>query len=371
MKKWWTAVLLALLLTFVASPAFAQVDVGGEGDRVVFGQNVTIEAGEVVEGSLVVFGGNVVVEEGGRVRGDAVVFGGAVRVAGKIGGNVVAIGGMIRLESSADVGGDVATAGGNVIREKGARVGGEVLESFDLESFDIGRFFGPQGPRFTVTPPTRGNRLLSWLWRIVRGVITALAVAALGLLVVLLLPEHTRLVSRTVMNSPLPSLGVGVLAAVVFPLLVVLLVITCVGILLTPVVALALVAGALFGWIAIALLIGEKILEALKVTAGDVTPLVAVVVGSLLLSLLSAVPCLGFLLAIAVWLWGLGAVVLTRFGTRPYQPAVAPAVPVPVTPPPPPVVAEPLVEEGPEPEPAEEVAKAEKEAPGSEPGEGA
>ena len=52
--------------------------------------------------------------------------------------------------------------------------------------------------------------------------------------------------------------------------------------------------------------------------------MVAVLVGVLLISLLTTVPCLGWLLAGVVGSLGLGAVVLTRFGTMAYPPAPAP-----------------------------------------------
>jgi hypothetical protein len=92
-----------------------------------------------------------------------------------------------------------------------------------------------------------------------------------------------------------------------------------------------LVAG-IFGWIAIGLLVGRKLLEAFNV--GGVTSLKAVAAGTLLISLLRAIPCLGGIFGFVVGCAGLGAVVLTRFGRQTY--------PLPTrVPPAPPVLAEP------------------------------
>ena len=48
------------------------------------------------------------------------------------------------------------------------------------------------------------------------------------------------------------------------------------------------------------------------------TPVAAVAVGILLLTLLSNVPCVGWALAVATLMWSVGAVVQSLFGTRPY-----------------------------------------------------
>jgi hypothetical protein len=81
----------------------------------------------------------------------------------------------------------------------------------------------------------------------------------------------------------------------------------------------SLVAGiaVLFGWIAAGLLIGTKVLRAVR--KKEPTPIVAVAVGILLLTLVSNVPCVGWALAIAVLMWSVGAVVQSLFGTRPYN----------------------------------------------------
>jgi hypothetical protein len=95
----------------------------------------------------------------------------------------------------------------------------------------------------------------------------------------------------------------------------------------------ALLVAGVFGWIAVGLLVGQELLEAFRVRG--ITSMIAVVVGILLISLLGAIPCIGIIAAIIVGCLGLGAVVLTRFGTQTYPlptPPVPPAPPVPVQP---------------------------------------
>lgn len=322
------ALLLALLVAIPATPALANGDDEG---RVVFGQDVTIEAGEALEGNLVVFGGDVLVEERGRVDGDAAVIGGDVTVSGEVDGDLVAIGGNVKLTSTALIGGDLVAIGGRLEREEGAVVRGQVVRGF--------RFRGI-APLRPPSPPTPfaierwGDVVWGLFYRFLRAIITVLALTALGLLVVLFLPRQTEVVGQAILAAPLPGLGVGLLTCIVALALMVLLAIT---ICLSPIaflVGVATFAAGLFGWIAAGLLVGEKMMEALKLR--EPAPVVAVVIGVLLISLLAMVPCIGWLLALFVGLLGLGAAVLTRFGTTAY--------PAP-TPPQPPATPQPSVEE--------------------------
>jgi hypothetical protein len=153
-------------------------------------------------------------------------------------------------------------------------------------------------------------------------------------LTVVFLPAQTKQVSDTAEKSTLPSLGVGCLTLLAaFPLfiLLIILIITIPAALLLPV---ALIVAWLFGWIALGRLVGEKVMEALKARESLNVPIVAVVVGIILLAIVGAVPFVGWLISLVVGLIAIGAVVLTRFGTRPYPPltpapvAIAPAAPV-------------------------------------------
>jgi hypothetical protein len=180
-----------------------------------------------------------------------------------------------------------------------------------------------------MVPLEAGSRLFfNTMMDIFKAIITTLALMALGLLVVLFLPKQTEMVAQAVLAAPLPSLGVGFLTMVVAAGLTALLAIT---ICLSPIAlftALITIAAAFFGWIAVGLLVGQKLLKGLK--AQEPAPLVSVVIGVLLISLISALPCLGFLVFLGVVSLGLGGVVLTRFGTMSYP--EEPPSPLPLEP---------------------------------------
>ncbi|HID65026.1 MAG TPA: hypothetical protein EYP49_20090 [Anaerolineae bacterium] len=315
MKKIMTACLLALLLIAPAGPVLAD---GGEGE-VIFGKDFTLESGEELDGDLVIFGGDVVLEEDSFVDGTVFIMGGNATVAGEIDDELVVFGGDVELKSTAFIGSDVVAWGGQVERAEGAVVKGNVVGGVTT-----GFFRGPRIVRTFRFPPTpdrvpleAGTRFFfNTIMDIFKIIITTLALMALGLLVVLFLPRQTEMVAQAVLAAPLPSLGIGFLTLVVAVGLTVLLAIT---ICLSPIalfIALVVTAAGFFGWIAVGLLVGQKLLEGLK--AQEPAPLLAVVIGVLLISLISALPCLGFFVFLGVASLGLGGVVLTRFGTMSY-----------------------------------------------------
>lgn len=332
MLRWRVLLVAAVLLVILAEPALAE---GGTGGRVVFGQSFTLPRGERLDGNLVVFGGDVALEAGSVVRGDVMALGGSLRIDGRVDGDVFALGGSVELGSTAVVAGDVVGLGG-VMRQAGATVGGSVVSGFE-RGLSL-PFVGPERGRVrNWLPVPRGDRpwglglLGDVCWAGIRTFLGALAMVALGVLVVVLVPGLTRTASQAFVAYPVQSVGVGLLTLVAGVLAVILLTISCLGIPLAVLAAVALSVAAVFGWIVAGLALGDRLLAALG--QRERPPVLAVTIGTAILSLLSGVMCLGFLLTMIVGAWGLGAAVLTRFGTTPYlatPPAVAPpAQPLP------------------------------------------
>ena len=220
--------------------------------------------------------------------------------------------------------------GGRVVRDEGAEVRGGISE---ITRLDFGRFF-PLPTTFVDARPPRpaGMDFFEGFFQIVRALLLAVVLAVIGLLVVLFLPDHTQVVGGAIRDAGPASFGVGLLTFVVGLAVITLLAITCcllpVGLLL----ALALMVAGLYGWVVVGYLLGERLLPLFQKDKGKPTPVVSALVGVFIITLLQQglvvldrLPCLGFvfwLLGAGLWLVvasvGLGAVVLTRFGTRFY-----------------------------------------------------
>lgn len=343
MKRLMGVLIAILLMAFAATPALAQ---GPGGDRictggsqvvraeespnsvVLFGCGARIQKGAQVNRDVVSFGGDVVIEEAVRVGNDVVVFGGNVDLAGIVAHDVTVFGGRVTLEPTAVVNGNVVPVGGTVERKEGAIVRGQVMPS--------GTRVAPGGSPFS-SARTGWNFLGDAVWGFVRGFFTMVGLAALGALLLVFTPKQLDQVRAVAEQSALPSTGVGCVTFLVVPPLIILFIITCLGIPLSAILGIALIAAAAFGWIALALLLGERLLNALKVKHS--APLLAMLVGLIVLWLVSEVPVLGGLIGLFLGALAVGAVVLTRFGTQAYPlPPIAPAAStavVPATPAPP------------------------------------
>jgi len=312
---------LAGVLLAPAAPALASD--GEPPGRLIFGQDFTLASGEVLYGDLVVFGGTVVLEEDSRVEGDVVVWGGSVEVGGTIRGDLVALGGNIELLEEAVIYGNVASLGGQVERHEGAEVRGQ--EVSNLTSFAWG---WPEG-RFPIWLPFQGELGAQFTWlglftRAARFVLVMLLMAGLAGLVAVLWPQPAARVGRVCTRKPLSALGVGLLTLIVaIPVVIVLLITVCLGLAGAAAVGVAI----LFGWIGLAIVIGERVLPAM--TSRPVSPFWSAALGAGLLAfitqLLDLIPCVGWMGGFLVYCVGLGAVVLTRFGTVDYPPMLPPA----------------------------------------------
>lgn len=268
-----------------------QSDCSEEGRKPSFGSAVVVSSGEVVCGSLTSFGGKMVVQ--GEVRGDVVSFGGNVVIGGQVNGNVTLYGGNLTLQNSAHVNGDIHVCGGQWIEGSNSQLQGSVFDCTKSLGWLI---VGDGGPNFRF-------------WYVVTWV---------GLAVVLttLLPEHVMLVRTTVRQKKRRSLLLGVLSLLLAPIILAILVALIIPIPLAILIAVGLIAAWALGIVAVSWLIGELIVRTL-VPHMNTRPL-QIIVGSAVLALAGSLPYIGWFISVGAGLLGLGAVFLSRFGTRLY-----------------------------------------------------
>jgi len=317
MKKWMCVLLTVLLFVSLTMPVWAD---DGQGQTVLPGESVVIGPGDEVQGDLTVVGGSLELQEGGRVNGDVAMLGGNAIIDGEVDGHLVVLGGTVELGSHALIRNNLFTFGASVSRAPGATVQGETVEGFR------GRL--PRLPVIPRIPAIRTWRTTPGQWDqepffnllggFLRFVLNLVALVVLGVLLVLLLPKQTALVGQTVSEAGWTSFAFGLLTFLALVVLVPLLVIICIGIPVAVLLVLAAVAAGLLGWVAIGVLLGHRLLAALRTSQPQ--PVVEVIVGVTALTLLAEIPCLGWLVGAIAGAVGLGAVVLTRFGTMRYAP---------------------------------------------------
>jgi predicted flap endonuclease-1-like 5' DNA nuclease len=299
-------VVAAVVAGVVAPVAFAQEVIG---DRVVAGENFTLRSGETLDGNLAVFGSNTMLERDTFVTGDVIVAGGNLVVDGRIRGMVTMVGGTLTLNETAVIEGDLATFAGSVNRAPGAQVQGDTFRG--LRTPNRMGPVAPLLPQFDGPPePPRNwfNRFVTWQLGTLGSIVLW---ALLGLVLVVIAPRGVARVASATATQPALTFGVGFLTLIVGVLAGAILLIACgLGLL----VWLAMIAASVLGWVGVALWLGQRLLGALKMrTASSIGEVLA---GVVLITLLSRLPCIGWLFGFVFVALGLGAVVLTRFGTQ-------------------------------------------------------
>ena len=340
-------ILMLVVLPVGAAHASANFDrVIGEGetvheDLVIFGGSLEVKEGATVDGDVSVFGGTA--NLAGDVSGDVVIFGGQVDLSGEIGGDLVIFGGSLKADSSADVDGECILIGGSLTGDGASGINcaevGEELPQIAIPPIlrppsSPSRPEQPERPEVPV-PPIQVSNDRGFFGTISAITGRSLLLGLLALAIAYLAPAQLGRVGETLGQKPAVSGAVGLLSVIAVPTLIVillilsaLLTIVCIGLLGFPIalaMAIALAAGSVMGWVAAGVLLGRKLASWLKMSNRSLPVTAALGTASLTLAagLLSALPFLlggwfFWIAGILICCAGLGAVALTRFGTRPY-----------------------------------------------------
>jgi len=323
MKKLLYALPILILLLWPIAPVYASN--GNLDGRVVFGQSFTLQSGQTLDGDLVVFGGEATIEENATVKGNVAIIGGSLVMNGSATGDAVVIGGLMTMGDKSSVAGNVTTVGGSLQRAAGAQVGGQIVTNAappNIPSPNVQTPKSPNVPAPLPNPNTGSNPLLQAF-----GVLgTAIVFAMLAMLLAVFLQQQLDRVAQAIVAEPIIAGGIGLLTTIVSPIaLVILVLILVLTLILIPVAILVALAWAvlivlawLFGIIALGLEVGERFTKAIHqswapvLSAGFGTFLLMFVVGAF-----GLIPCIGWIPEFLIGMIGIGAVVMTTFGSRP------------------------------------------------------
>jgi hypothetical protein len=276
----------------------------------------------VGDDDLVRFGSRLVIDELQVVNGDVVNFFGDVIVNGTVMGGVLTIGGNIYVGSTGNVRESAVALFGKVKQEPGGQIARLHID------FNEGR----RGP---IESTEAGSyRIMALVFLIIYSVWLVLSATFSSLL-----HRSVAIISETVRNRPWKSFFMGYLAYILTIVLFVALFISIVGIPLAALgLPLFLLAAMVISTTALSSLIGRRIvgpnesqmrtfLVGTLIFSGPpgLLFLLQLITGSMVLMIFSWI-VIGIFIFLIVPL-GLGAVLATRFGTRP--PKTTPPAPTP------------------------------------------
>ena len=259
----------------------------------------------------------------GQLQLDGEVGSHAVNVLGRsvinrrVGGNAVVVLGDLELGPNAIVEGNLVVLFGKITRADGTVVRGNIVHVADIEVGNIDWLITYFTRCVLMGRPLAFGAHLGWAW------LVAAAFLAFYVLLALLFPRGIEKAAATFETRPGYSILASVLTVFLSPVAIVLLAITVIGVVVIPFAALGLFLAQLFGKAVMLAWLGRRFTPVL---GGGVRghPVVAVLVGGVLVMLLYTIPVFGFLLyKLLTWL-GLGVVVYTlALGMKREKPAMA------------------------------------------------
>jgi uncharacterized RDD family membrane protein YckC len=289
---------------------------------VLTGQNAELKAGETAL-DVVVMGGTAVIH--GKVLHNAVVIWGQLDVDGEIGqdcvtvmgsvhlrpgavvhNNAVAVLGNLNVDERAKVGRDAVSVMGRLTASQEATIGGQrvnVGAGFGFPSFEpLNKWL-----KYCVFELRPLAPQVGWVW-VIAGFwfILSLFVAAV-------FPRPVEVCVETMTRRPATTFLMGLLTKLVAPIVIIILAITGIGLVVVPFVVVALAIGALVGKIAIREWIGFRIGK--HFGNGIHHPLLAFLIGTIIVTILYMIPVIGFLTLVLLSIWGLGCAVTAMFSS--------------------------------------------------------
>jgi hypothetical protein len=340
-KRIFTLLTVFLLLLVTTSVVLAQSD------------GTVVEADETIRNDIALFGEDLTVEEGATVKGNIALFGGNAIISGTVDGDIVLFGGNLTATSTAVVDGDCAILGGSLTDDTDegtncttASFGANFAPVFSefASQFDFAPPTPPEVPQIPDVEYRRPSAASQFFGGVAETAGQTLVMALLAFGVASLLPSHLTQVEAAARRKPMTSGAIGILTAVAFPVLLALLAITsailvlvCIGILGFPIIfllAVGFAAAMILGWITMGDLVGRWLAERMNLQNRSLPVTAALGTAALTfgIGLIGALPFMigEGLISIVIGSIGLGAVTLTRMGTRPY-PLYTPTTERPIT----------------------------------------
>ena len=288
-------ILMGLLLSSCSENGRFQMTFITEGEHLLSERN---------KGDLIILGGAAILEQDAAIEGNAHVISGKLQLDGIIDGDLTFLGGEVILGPQGKIHGDLNYGGGDLSHLDQVAVSGMINAGAGIEI-----------PSVDIQNSQRPDEI------IIRGVVNAAVLALLAVILSRWLQGPCRRINESALRHTLVSLAMGILVGIVGITLVVVLAYT---ILLIPVALLGLVllgTSIILGWVACGIALGQFAKKHLKL---EISTNRAVFGGTfaamLIFHLVTVIPFAGGIIGILVASTSLGAVFLTRFGTRRFIP---------------------------------------------------
>jgi len=264
------------------------------GDLMVFAATLNVASTATVKGDLLVGAGNVRLD--GLIEGDIKGAGSEVIIGNGVRGNVELEVDSLTILSTANIEGNLTyTSEQEAYVQPGAQIGGATTHNL---------------------PPVEEEQAIPFPFSLFSGtlgkVVGFLMALVTGLVIILIAPRRLASISESIRSRPGASAAWGALVLFVTPIAAILVCLTIVGLPLGLIALVLWAIGLYLAQIPVGLLIGRLIIGRFRGVERRGIMIGALALGLVILALLGLIPYLGFLIGLAVALFGFGAVVVSE-----------------------------------------------------------
>lgn len=280
-------------------------------------QNVRVMGGQViihgiVDRNITAFGGNVTLAEDAKLAGSIVGGGSTLSIDAPVGKGATLTGGTVIINNV--VNGNVWAGVGELTMQPQGKINGNLVY-VSQEKAQIVPGATISGSMTQTIPEKKREHIQRETFLGITDAtlffkaIHFVSLLVIGLLLITLAPNYVKRVNAHIVQRPGKSILVGLATVLAMPIVLFILLVTIVGI------PLALIATALFAIVLylakffVILLVGEKVAAWLKF---QTKPSVMFLIGLVLYELVTFIPIVGGLAAMAALLFGLGSVMLQK-----------------------------------------------------------
>lgn len=255
---------------------------------------VTLE--EPLMDNLLIVGNTLTINQ--PVDGDVVAFGQRIEINQPVSGNLVAAGSEIIINS--DIAGDAFIGSGSIRLSNDASIGRDLYMASGTDPESIKRFVSGKLVTPPKTEPTPGRQARD-------TVVAGLTLLFTGIVLLRLFPKTVNTMAANVVPNWGKNFLAGVVTIIVAPIVAGFLIVSSIG------APLGLAVFALWLWeLYIALVISTHTIGRL-IMRNQKNELIQYGAGVVVITLASLVPGVGSTLKIALAVFGLGAIVLTKY----------------------------------------------------------
>ncbi|OGY45159.1 MAG: hypothetical protein A3A24_03255 [Candidatus Buchananbacteria bacterium RIFCSPLOWO2_01_FULL_46_12] len=282
----------------------------------VVGSNIEV-SGEV-KNNIWTAGSNVFIDKTSTVGLDVYAAGASVEIKGKVSGNVWAGAGTVVISN--EVGKKVTASvdrEGQVILETGAKINGDLVYQAASEKQLIikeGAVVSGQTIKKAIKNYKVDTGFLSPAFFLFKT-ISFFSFLILGLVLISLVPKKLLAMHAEMVKRPAQSIGWGLVYLIITPVVVVLLLFTVIGIPLALIILPLYLIGLCLSKVIAGLAIGILLVDQLSHKKYSGSLIVPLAVGLLVLTILSSLPIVGWLVCLLTMLWALGAMLQVKKDT--------------------------------------------------------